>query len=96
MVRQRVLPARERMAGSNPAGCSNGRIPSGILHQVVQLEPQALLVWEGALKQRQLSARAGARLLRVAQTISDLGAQSQISAASIAEALTYRSFYQMH
>ena len=96
VVRQRVLRARERMAGRNPAGCSNGRIPGGILHQVVQLEPQALLVWEGALKQRQLSARAGARLLRVAQTISDLGAQSQISAAAIAEALTYRSFDQLH
>ena len=96
VVRQRVLRARRRMAGRNPAGCSNGRIPGGVLHQVVQLEPQALLVWEGALRQRQLSARAGARLLRVAQTISDLGAQSQISAAAIAEALTYRSFDQLH
>jgi magnesium chelatase family protein len=66
------------------------------LEQVVQLDSEALNLWEGALQQRQLSARAGARLLRVAQTISDLAEQERINAEAIAEALTYRSFDQGH
>jgi magnesium chelatase family protein len=82
------------MEARNPAGCSNGHIPGGQLQQVLQLEPDALAVWEGALQHRQLSARAGERLLRVAQTISDLGDEPRISAGAIAEALTYRSFDQ--
>jgi magnesium chelatase family protein len=96
MVRRRVQRARARMAARNPGGCSNGRIPGGMLHQLVQLEPEALMVWEAALQQRQLSARAGARLLRVAQTICDLTGESRIGAAALAEALTYRSFDQLH
>jgi magnesium chelatase family protein len=84
------------MAARNPGRCSNGRIPGGMLHQLVQLEPEALVVWEAALQQRQLSARAGARLLRVAQTICDLAEESRIGAAALAEALTYRSFDQLH
>lgn len=94
VVRQRVQRARSRMAARNPDGCSNSHIPGGQLQQVVRLEPDALAVWEGALQHRQLSARAGERLLRVAQTISDLGDQPGISAEAIAEALTYRSFDQ--
>ena len=94
VVRQRVQRARSRMAARNPGGCSNSHIPGGHLQQVVRLEPDALAVWEGALQHRQLSARAGERLLRVAQTISDLGDESRISAGAIAEALTYRSFDQ--
>ena len=94
VVRQRVQRARSRMAARNPAGCSNSQIPGGHLQQVVRLAPDALAVWEGALQHRQLSARAGERLLRVAQTISDLGDESGISAGAIAEALTYRSFDQ--
>ncbi len=95
VVRKRVHRARSRMAARNPAGCANGRIPGGQLQQVLHLEPEALSIWEGALQKRRLSARAGARLLRVAQTISDLGDQPEITGAAIAEALTYRSFDQL-
>lgn len=94
LVRERVRKARLRMASRNPMGCTNSRIPGGQLERVVQLDSQALNIWEAALQQRQLSARAGARLLRVAQTITDLSDQDRISAEAIAEALTYRSFDQ--
>ena len=93
-VRARVLRARSRMTARNPGGCCNSRIAGGQLQQVLQLEGEALAVWEAAIKHRQLSARAGARLLRVAQTIADLNEQSKIGALAIAEALTYRSFDQ--
>ena len=93
-VRARVCRARSRMTARNPGGCCNSRIAGGLLQQVLQLEGEALAVWEAAIKHRQLSARAGARLLRVAQTIADLNDQAKISAMAIAEALTYRSFDQ--
>ena len=93
-VRARVLRARSRMTARNPGGCCNSRIAGGQLQQVLQLEGEALAVWEAAIKHRQLSARAGARLLRVAQTIADLNDQTKIGAMAIAEALTYRSFDQ--
>ena len=93
-VRARVRRARAQMAARNPGGCCNSRIAGGQLQQVLQLESEALEVWEAAIQHRQLSARAGARLLRVAQTISDLNDQASIGATAIAEALTYRSFDQ--
>ncbi len=95
LVRTRVLAARRRMAARNPGGCGNGHIPGGLLHKVVALQADALHLWQGALEQRHLSARAAARLLRVAQTISDLNGEERINAAAIAEALSYRSFDQM-
>jgi hypothetical protein len=52
----------------------------------------ALALWERAISQRHLSARSGARLLRVARTISDLEQQERVGPAAVAEALTYRSF----
>ena len=110
VVSARVQAARRRMAARNPEGCSNARIPGGLLHRLVQLTDEALMLWQGALEQRQLSARAGARLLRVAQTISDLeigdnaatdGAatddmdrQVRVGGSAIAEALNYRSLDQ--
>jgi len=93
-VRARVRRARAHMAARNPGGCCNSRIAGGQLQQVLQLESEALEVWEAAIQHRQLSARAGARLLRVAQTIADLNDQASIGATAIAEALTYRSFDQ--
>jgi magnesium chelatase family protein len=92
VVAERVLAAHRRMALRNPGGISNGRLAAGALQQVLGLEPSALKLWEKALTQRRLTARAGERLLRVARTISDLDNHAGVSAAAVAEALTYRSF----
>ncbi len=91
-VAQRVARARQRMAQRNPHGWGNGQLATAELNRVIHLAPEALELWESALQQRHLSARAGERVLRVAQTISDLNDQNRIEPDSIAEALTYRSF----
>jgi len=91
-VAERVLAARQRSAARNPGGCSNAELPAGCLAQALQLDAAALALWERAIRQRHLSARSGARLLRVARTISDLQQQERVGPAAVAEALTYRSF----
>ena len=83
------------MAGRNPKGCSNGELGSACLRKQLNLTAEALDLWEQALQQRQLSARAGDRLLRVAQTICDLDGTDTIGPSAIAEALTFRSFDQL-
>ena len=95
VVAKRVARARQRMAGRNPKGCSNGELGSACLRKQLNLTAEALDLWEQALHQRQLSARAGDRLLRVAQTISDMDGTDTIGPSAIAEALTFRSFDQL-
>jgi len=95
VVAKRVAQARQRMVGRNPKGCSNGELGSACLRKRLSLTAEALDLWEQALQQRQLSARAGDRLLRVAQTISDLDGTDTIGPSAIAEALTFRSFDQL-
>lgn len=92
VVAARVRAARRRMARRNPGGWGNGRLPAGLLAACLELEPAAVDLWERTLEQRQLSARGGARLLRVARTISDLAGKERVGPAAIAEALTFRSF----
>ncbi|MFM7634937.1 MAG: YifB family Mg chelatase-like AAA ATPase [Cyanobacteriota bacterium] len=91
-VAAKVVAARGRMAQRNPGGCGNAALPAAALRQVLNLEPQALKLWEAAVSQRQISARGAERLLRVALTMADLEARCQVSAADIGEALSFRSF----
>jgi magnesium chelatase family protein len=91
-VAERVLAARQRSARRNPGGCGNAQLPAAALAEVLQLDSAALALWERAIRQRHLSARSGARLLRVARTISDLADQASVGPSAVAEALTYRSF----
>ena len=93
-VAARVEAACQRMGQRNPGGCSNAALPAESLRRVLDLEPNALQLWEGAVSQRKLSARGAERLLRVALTIADLDAQPTVGAGPIAEALSYRSFDQ--
>jgi len=91
-VARRVRRARQRMARRNPGGCGNGRLDTAKLRVVLGLEAQALDLWERAIEQRQLSARSGGRILRVARTIADLDDKDRVGPGAIAEALTFRSF----
>ena len=93
-VAARVLAARRRMQARNPAGVGNGQLLGEALHHQAQLSPEALDLWQQAIAQRRLSARAAERVLRVARTIADLDDQPAVGTQAIAEALTYRSFDQ--
>jgi magnesium chelatase family protein len=92
VVATRVKRARERMGRRNPGRLSNGTLTARAFKQVVQLDAEALDLWDQALRQRRLSGRGSERVMRVAQTICDLDDRPAIDAAAIAEALTYRSF----
>ncbi|MCP9850906.1 YifB family Mg chelatase-like AAA ATPase [Cyanobium sp. Morenito 9A2] len=91
-VAERVQRARARMAERNPGGCANSQLGGADLRRHSRLAPQALGLWEGAIRQRRLSARAAERLLRVARTIADLRGEASIQAEAVGEALTFRSF----
>jgi len=91
-VAARVLRARRRMEHRNPDATANAGLPAEALAGVLDIETGAARLWEAALEQRHLSARAALRLLRVARTISDLNGNPRVGTDAIAEALTYRSF----
>lgn len=91
-VRERVEAARARMQQRNPGGCSNGQLTGAALQCLLRIEGPALELWEAALRHRQLSARSGERVLRLALTLADLAGEASIGCGQIAEALTYRSF----
>lgn len=94
-VRQRVQAARERMNTRNPQGVSNCALSVRDLHQCGSIGSEALDLWQAAIDQRGLSARAAERVLRVGRTIADLGGMATVEASAIAEALSYRSFDQL-
>jgi len=91
VVRQRVEGARARMRQRNPSGCSNAQLDGAALQRLLRIQEPALALWEAALRHRQLSARSGERLLRLALTLADLGGADTVGGSEIAEALTYRS-----
>jgi magnesium chelatase family protein len=94
-VRQRVQAARERMNTRNPKGVSNSALSARDLNLCGSIGSEALDLWQAAIDQRGLSARAAERVLRVGRTIADLGGTAMVEASAIAEALSYRSFDQL-
>ena len=94
-VAARVKAARSTMAARNPGGLANAELPAKELKRLLNIEAKALQLWEAAIGQRRLTARAAERLLRVAQTITDLDGGREIGMDAIGEALSYRSFDQV-
>ncbi|QVL54320.1 MAG: YifB family Mg chelatase-like AAA ATPase [Cyanobium sp. M30B3] len=90
-VAERVARAHRRMARRNPGGMGNARLPVADLRRLAQPNGEALRFWRQVLAQRQISARGGEQLLRVARTICDLSGEHEITAEAVAEALLYRS-----
>jgi magnesium chelatase family protein len=93
-VRERVEAARQRMLSRNPEGVSNSLLTANALRSCGAVQLSALDLWQQAIDQRGLSARAAERVLRVGRTIADLDGAEQVGASAIAEALSYRSFDQ--
>ncbi len=88
-VRARSVAAYER-AWQRQA-CSNRDLSQAQL-QALRLSPSASRLLAQTAHQRAWSARATHRVLRLAQTIADLGAANEIEEMHMAEAMQYRIF----
>ena len=88
--------ARQRMTARNPGGCLNADLAPADLGAHAGLASSVLDRWERIVQMRQLSARSGVRLLRVARTVADLNGHDDTQEADLAQALWFRSFDQQH
>ncbi|MFM8524241.1 MAG: YifB family Mg chelatase-like AAA ATPase [Cyanobacteriota bacterium] len=95
VVAERVQQARWRMKQRNPEGVSNAQLAPRAISALLPIDTEAVQLWQGAMRCRHLSARSGERLWRVALTICDLNASDRITAAAVAEALSFRCLDQL-
>lgn len=93
-IMERVVKAREiqsaRFDGQPNVYC-NAQMPSKQVREVCKIGEAGQQLLQTAMTRLQLSARAFDRILKVARTIADLDASSDISTAHLAEAIQYRS-----
>ena len=91
-VRARVVAARARQVArlAGTGVYANAHMTSRHLRRYCRLEPAATAKLDRAYDQMRLSARAADRVVKVARTIADLAGAEVISAAHLAESLSYR------
>lgn len=87
-VLARVMRARKRQ--QQRANCLNAKLNNRQLANTCHLEPEQKELLHTASERLNLSARAYHRVIKVARTIADLGAEEEISSAALFEALGYR------
>jgi magnesium chelatase family protein len=93
-IRERVIKAREMQAQRFDAAqgmYANAQMGSKQLREVCQINQVGETLLKKAMEKLNLSARAYDRILKVARTIADLGASSNIKPEHLAEAIHYRS-----
>jgi magnesium chelatase family protein len=90
VVRERVGQARGFQVRRAGGGVRNAELDGRRLKRACTLPPGGRALLASALRRRGLSARAIHRVLRVARTIADLDASSNIKLAHLAEAARYR------
>ena len=88
MVRKRVVNAYQRQLQRNHY--LNALMSSQDIKRYCQLDSSAAHLLEQAVTRLGLSARSHNRILKVARTIADLGAEDNISQQHISEAIGYR------
>jgi magnesium chelatase family protein len=93
-IRARVVVARQRQqqryAGKPRLTC-NARMTSRDLKTWCALDETTLELLKMAMADKQLSARAYDRILKVARTIADLAGSDKLTTDHVAEAVQYRS-----
>lgn len=91
-IRDRVIKARNKQKEriSHTRVLTNAELPSSALRGMIQLNDQARILLEQAVRRYQLSARSYFRILRVSQTIADLAGAEHVALEHVAEALQYR------
>ena len=87
-VRARVEQTRGRQRDRGPR--SNARLSTPDLARVATLDSDGHRILERAVERLALSARAIERVRRLARTIADMEASSDVRAPHVAEALQYR------
>jgi magnesium chelatase family protein len=93
VIRERVTEARARQDkryADTPGVHCNAQMTPALLHEYADLDDRSLGLLRAAMTKLDLSARAYDRILKVARTIADLAGEERISAAHIAEAISYR------
>ncbi len=93
-IRSRVEKCRhiqqQRFAGHS-AVTTNSVMPSKLVREYCQLEPESHALLEQAMNELNFSARAHDRILKVSRTLADLEAVEQIQPQHLLEAIQYRS-----
>lgn len=90
-IRRRIIAARKRQhARYQSTTALNANIGNKQLKQMINLEPDAEVLLNTAAETMQISARSYMKIIKVAQTISDLDGADTITSNAIAEALQYR------
>ncbi len=93
-IRARVLRCRAVQAARYrglPGVRCNADLPAGQLQRHCPLEPAAETVLRAAMDELGLTARAYARILRVARTIADMAGAQTIAREHLFEAIQYRA-----
>ena len=88
VVRKRVCRTRERQLERN--GTLNSRLTHSQLQQACVLAKQDRQLLQHAMDKLQLSARAYHRIIKLARTIADMDAATDITTGHLTEAINYR------
>ncbi len=90
---ERVISAREtqRERFTKANNHTNARMSSRQIREFCKIDDTATKLLEKAMEKFGLSARAHARILKIARTIADLEKKDSIQSIHVAEAIQYRS-----
>ncbi len=74
---------------------ANAQMEHKYIKKLCKLTPDSIAILKQAFIKMNLSARGYDRIIKVAQTIADLAGKEQIEASHIAEAIQFRSDFQV-